>query len=46
MSYDEDDTMVMDDPDLDEEEKPLDLEEPLEVPEDEEEEFDPDSRYH
>jgi len=45
MSYDEDDTMVTDDSDLDGEEKPLDLEEPLEVPE-EEEEFDPDSRYH
>ena len=44
MSYDEDDALVMSDPDLDEEEKPLDLEEPLEIPEDEE--YDPDSRYH
>ena len=47
MSYDEDDVLAMSDPDSDEEEKPLDLEEPLEeIPEEEEEEFDPDSRYH
>jgi len=44
MSYDEDDSMVMDDPDL-EEGEPLEIpEEPLEVSDDEE--FDPDSRYH
>ncbi len=45
MSYDEDDAFVMTDPDLEEEEKPLDLEEPLDIPE-EDEEYDPDSRYH
>ncbi len=45
MSYDEDDSMIMDDPDLDEEE-PLELpDEPLDVP-DEDEEYDPDNRYH
>jgi len=44
MSYDEEDSMVMDDPDL-EGEEPLELpEEPLDVPDDEE--YDPDSRYH
>lgn len=44
MSYDEEDSMVMDDPDLDGEE-PLELpEEPLDVPDDEE--YDLDSRYH
>lgn len=44
MSYDEEDSMVMDDPDLGEGE-PLEIpDEPLEVPDDEE--FDPDSRYH
>jgi len=45
MSYDEEDSMVMDDPDLNEGEllEPLD-ETPLEVPDDEE--YDPDSRYH
>jgi len=44
MSYDEEDSMVMDDPDL-EEGEPLELpDEPLEVPDDEE--YDPDSSYH
>lgn len=44
MSYDEDDSMIMDDPDL-EEEEPLELpDEPLETSDDEE--YDPDSRYH
>ncbi|KKP85984.1 MAG: hypothetical protein US19_C0055G0002 [Candidatus Daviesbacteria bacterium GW2011_GWB1_36_5] len=46
MSYDEDDTLAVSDPDLDGEEKPLDLDEPLDVPLEDEEEFDPDSRYH
>ena len=44
MSYDEEDSMVMDDPDL-EREEPLELpEEQLDVSDDEE--YDPDSRYH
>jgi len=44
MSYDEEDSMMMDDSDLNEEE-PLELpDEPLEIPD--EEEYDPDSRYH
>ncbi len=45
MSYD-DDALMMSDPDLDEEEKSLDLEEPLEEVPEEYEEDDPDSKYH
>lgn len=44
MSYDEDDSIIMDDPDLEEEEPLEPLDEPLETSDDEED--DPDSRYH
>ncbi len=42
MNYNEEEVLV--DPDLDEEEKPLDIEETMDLPEDDE--YDPDSRYH
>lgn len=44
MSYNEEEVLV--DPDLDEEEKPLDIEESMDLPEESDDEYDPDNRYH